>query len=192
MRRIMLVLSTLTSIYSLVIMVRIILTWFSGNIRVPEFLCRITDPFLNWFRRFKLRIGYLDLSAVAALAALSVFSQIFATLAYYGVISAGIVLVLILQALWSVISFILIFIFIILILRLIAYLGNMNIYGFFWRTVDTISQPVLYRINRLLFRGRIVNFPSSIIISATAMVLLYMLLRIGVTLLSRFLLRLPV
>ena len=193
MRQIMSVLSTLTSLYMLIIFIRIILTWFSGNIRVPEFLSRITDPYLNWFRRFPgLRIGYMDLSPVAGLAILSILNQIFSTLARFGVISLGIILTMILQALWSILSFLIILLFIIVILRLIAYLLNLNIYGVFWRMVDTISQPVLFRINRILFGGRIVKFLASLLLSAAALMVTYFILRLAVSLLSGILLRLPV
>ena len=188
----MTVLSAFTSLYILVIMVRIILTWFSGNIRAPEILCRITDPYLNWFRRFGVRVGYLDLSPVLALAVLSILNQIFATLARFGVITLGIILAMILQAIWSIISFFIILISIVLILRTIAYLCNLNIYGVFWRIIDAVSQPILYRINRLLFGGRIVNFLASLIISVAVMGILYFALRFGVSWLSRFLVMLRI
>jgi hypothetical protein len=75
-----------------------------------EVLCRITDPYLDWFRRFSsLRIGALDLSPLAAMAVLSVLNSVFLTLGRYGVITLGLILALILQALWSAASFILSF-----------------------------------------------------------------------------------
>jgi YggT family protein len=192
MRQIMSVFSTITSLYMLVLMARIILTWFSGNIRVPALLSQVTDPYLNWFRRFGLRVGHLDLSPVLALCTLSILNQIFGTMARFGTISLGIILVMILQALWSVVSFLIIIVFIILIVRLVAYLCNMNVYNGFWRIIDAVCQPILYRITRLLFRGRIVNFLMSLIISAGAMLLLYFALRFGVALLSGFLITLPI
>ncbi|MDR2618790.1 MAG: YggT family protein, partial [Treponema sp.] len=153
----MVVLSTFTSVYMLILLVRILLTWFSGisYSRAIDVLSRITDPYLNWFRRFPvLRIGYLDLSPVAALAVLSVANRTFAILARYGTISIGIILAMFLQALWSAVSFILGFFILILILRLTAYLTNRNVYSAFWRVIDTISQPLLFRINRILFGNR--------------------------------------
>jgi len=191
-RPIMTVLSAFTSLYILVIMVRIILTWFSGNIRVPEFLCRITDPYLNWFRRLGLRVGQLDLSPVIALAVLSILNQIFSIMARFGTITLGLILVMILQALWSIISFFIILIFIVLILRLIAYLCNLNVYSGFWRIVDAVSQPILYRINRLFFRGRIINYLAGLILSAAVMAVLYLVCRFIIILLSGFLLGLPI
>ena len=192
MRQIMSILSTLTSIYMLVIMVRIILTWFRGTVTVPDFLCRITDPYLNWFRRFGLRIGYLDISPVIGLAVLSILNLIFGTISRFGSISLGIILAITLQAFWSIASFLLIFIVILMALRLIAYLCNFNTYGGFWRMVDTISQPVLYRINRYLFGGRITNYLHSVIFSVVALVILYLGLRIFVSFLGRLLFSLPV
>ena len=192
MRQIMTILTTLTTIYMLAITVRIILTWFRGTVTVPDFLCRITDPYLNWFRRFGLRIGHVDVSPVLGLAALSIFNQIFGTVARFGFISLGIILALIVQAVWSIVSFLLVFIIIFLILRLIAYLGNLNVYGGFWRIVDTIAQSVLYQINRILFGGKIVNFLTCIILSLAALAVLYFVLSYCISFLAGFLIGLPV
>ena len=193
MRQIVNFLSVLISIYMMVIVVRIILTWFRGIVRTPALLSAITDPYLAWFRQFKfLRIGYLDISPIAALAVLTILNQILATLAQYGTIRLGILLAMCLRVIWSVASFFLVFIIIILFLRLIAYLSNQNTYGSFWRIIDTISQPVLYRINRILFRGRIVNFRISIIVSAAVLTCMYFVLRLGVSVFAGFLFALPV
>jgi YggT family protein len=193
MSQIMNILSTVVSIYMLVIIIRIILTWFRGNVSAPDILCRITDPYLNWFRRFTfLRIGHIDISPIVALAILSIVNQIFFFLAQYGTITLGIVLALVIQAVWSVASFFIIFIIIILALRLIALLTNRNIYSMFWRIIDNISQPILYRINRMIFKGRIVDFRAGILISIGIMALLYFLLRVGISYLLDFLARLPI
>jgi YggT family protein len=192
MRQIMTILSTLTSLYIFVITARILLTWFSGNIKVPEILSRITDPYLNWFRGLGLRVGYLDLSPVVGLAVLSILNQAFTIMARFGAISLGIILAMILQALWSIISFFIILISIVLILRSIAYLCNLNIYGTFWRIIDVVSQPILYRINRFFFRGRIVNFLAGLVISVAAMGILYFALLFIVSLLYGFLIMLPI
>jgi len=173
------ILSALISVYMLIIIVRILLTWFRGTVQVPDFLAKITDPYLFWFRRFTfLRIGYLDLSPIAAIAVLTVVNQILATLARYGRISLGLILAMVLQVAWSVVSFFIIFLFVIVLLRLFAYITNRNTYSTFWRIIDTISQPVLYRINKILFRGRIVNYRTAIITAAAAMAVAYVVLRI--------------
>jgi YggT family protein len=195
MRFLMNILSALTGIYMLLIFIRIMLTWFSGaNYGRPmEILTGITDPYLDWFRRFPaLRAGFLDLSPIVAMAVLSLVNQIFSTLAQYGAISLGIILAMVLSALWSAISFILGFFLIILGLRLIAYLTNQDVYNsVFWKIVDTISQPVLYRIKRILFRRRLVNYLTGIITSMVAVLVLMMVLGTIVKLAIAFLAALP-
>ena len=186
------ILAGFTSLYILLIFIRILLTWFSGaNYGRPmEILSRITDPYLDWFRRFPgLRGGIVDLSPIVAMAVLSVANNIFTTLARFGVIHIGGITAMVLASLWSAVSFILGFFIVVLILRLIAYLTNQNIYGSFWRIIDTISQPVLYRINRFFFRRRLVNYRAVILLSIGTLLGLMIgmgfLIRLAVSLLER-------
>ena len=187
-------LNFIISIYMVIIFFRIMLTWFSGMGRggFEDFLARITDPYLNWFRRFSfLRVGFMDLSPIAALGVLSLISRVISMIARYGRISVGIILALTLQVVWGAVSFILGFMIIILILRLVAYLLAQDSGSPFWRIIETISQPVLFRINRILFRDRIVNFLSGLIISIASLGIIYLVLRILVSIVSIVLSRLP-
>jgi YggT family protein len=181
MRTLFNILGGLTSLYMLVISVRIILTWFSGNSygRPMEILCAITDPYLNWFRRIPgLRVGFLDLSPIVAVAVLSMANRIFATLAFYGVITLGILLAMILQAIWSAFHFVLLFLIAVLVLRLIAHIGNMNIANPFWRIVDTISRPILYKMSRIFFGRRIIRYLHSLVISIAVLAVLLLALSV--------------
>jgi YggT family protein len=200
MRALMNVLGGATSLYMIVIFIRIMLTWFSGMSygRPVEFLCRITDPYLNWFRRFKvLQLANLDLSPIAALAVLSIANNIFITLGRYGTITIGFILGMAVSAIWSAASFILVFFLIILVLRFIAYVTRQNVYGgygigAFWRIIDLLSQPVMFRINRIIFKNRIVRYHTGIITSIAVL----LALRFGLGFLARegirLLARLPV
>jgi len=188
-------LSIILNIYMLIIFIRIILTWFPGfgNSGVINFLSGITDPYLNWFRRFSfLRLGFMDLSPIVALGVLALFNRILGMLASYGRISLGVVLVMALQVLWGAVSFILGFLILILILRLIAFLFRQSGANPFWNVIDTISQPVLYRINRIFFRNRIVKHITSLLVSILSLALIYMALRLLIAFISVMLLRLPV
>ncbi|MDR1374902.1 MAG: YggT family protein [Treponema sp.] len=171
------ILSGITSIYMLLIFIRMILTWFSGAYygRAFEALRSITDPYLDWFRRFPLRLGLFDLSPLAALAVLSLVNNIFSLLARQGRISIGVILGMILSSFWSVASFILGFLIIVLALRLIAYLAGRNVYHSFWRIVDLIAQPVLYRINRIIFRSRLVHYLTGLITALAALLALWII-----------------
>jgi YggT family protein len=171
------VLAGISGIYLFLIFIRILLTWFAGaNFGRPyEILCRICDPYLNWFRRFRLfRNSAMDFSPVLALVTLSLVQNIFTFLGAHGRISLGIILAMVLSALWSIVSLILGLAVIILSLRLIAYLGRFNIYSPFWKLVDMISQPLLYRISRIFFPRRLTNYLFRIIFSIVLLTVLYL------------------
>ncbi|MDR0553835.1 MAG: YggT family protein [Treponema sp.] len=194
MNTIMRILGGLTSLYLILIFIRVMLTWFNGAGygRPAEVLCRITDPYLDWFRRFRsLRLGALDLSPIVAMAVLSIANSIFITLGRYGVITLGLILALILQAVWSAVSFLLGFCAIVLVLRLIAYLTKRNVYSSFWGIIDSISRPVLYRINRIFFRNRLVNYLTGLCLAIAVFVILWLGLRLVVNIGMYFLTRLP-
>jgi YggT family protein len=168
MRLLMGLLAFLAGLYSLLIFIRILLTWFSYNhySKPIQILSSITDPYLDWWRqRFNLRAGSLDLSPIAALAFLSIVQTICSTVSNYGRISLGIILVICISVVWSVVSFIIGFCFFILVLRLIAYMSNSNMYSPFWTVINSISQPLQYRINRIIFGRRIVRFLTGILVS---------------------------
>jgi len=187
-------LAGLVGFYSLLIIIRIILTWFSGGQfgRPEEILARITDPYLDWWRqKLNLRAGYLDLSPIAAIAALSVAQTAFYTIAQTGRITIGILLAICLSALWSAVSFILGFCIVVLILRLIAYLINADMFGVFWRVIDSISKPIQYRISRIIFSKRLVRFTTSIIVSILVLTALLIVGGIVIQIISGILSRLP-
>jgi YggT family protein len=188
------ILTGLIGFYSLLIIIRIILTWFSGGQfdRPVEVLSRVTDPYLDWWRqRLNLRAGYLDLSPIAAMAALSVAQTICSFIAQTGRITIGFLLAVCFSALWSAFSFLLGFCLVVLVLRLIAYLINADMFGTFWRVIDSISKPILYRLSRIIFSSRLVRFTTSIITSILVLTALWIGGGIIVQMVSRILFRLP-
>jgi YggT family protein len=194
MLMIMNLLAGLTGLYSLLILIRIMLTWFGGAQfgRPAEILARITDPYLDWWRRFPLRAGFLDLSPILGMAALSLAQNIFSTIAHYGTISLGIILAIVLSSVWSVVSFFLGFCMVVLGLRLFAYLTRRSVYSNFWRIIETVAQPVLYRISRIVFGNRLVNYRTEMIVALAILLALMIGGRIAVNLLMGLLIRLPV
>jgi len=168
MRLIFSALSFVVSLYILLIFIRVIISWFMSGINSKpiDFLCAITDPYINWWRnKLYLRIGFLDLSPVVGIAALSVLRTILSSISNSERISLGNILALILMSAWSIISFVLGFCVIVLILRMFAYLTNRDIYTTFWKVIESITQPILYETNRLIFGNRIENFLKGLIIS---------------------------
>jgi YggT family protein len=186
-------LAALTGFYTLLIFIRVMTSWFSGaNYGRPvEILRRVTDPYLSWWSRFSfLRAGYLDFSPVAGMAFLSLLQNVFGAVARTGQIRAGIILFILLSSLWSALSFIIGFFIVVLVLRFIAFITNRNVYSGFWRIVDTVSRPVLYRITRIFFRSRIVNYLLGLILSILILIFLFVAgaaaVRIASLLLQRF------
>ncbi|MEL7333391.1 MAG: YggT family protein [Cyanobacteria bacterium J06560_2] len=70
---------TFLSIYSLLLIVRILLSWFPNiDWSNPFFstISQLTDPYLNLFRSIIPPIGGLDLSAILAIIALQVMTNL--------------------------------------------------------------------------------------------------------------------
>ncbi|MDR2313362.1 MAG: YggT family protein [Spirochaetaceae bacterium] len=185
------VLAGIISVYMFLIFIRIILTWFPGaNFGgLFIFLCHICDPYLNWFRRFRpFKNSPIDFSPLIALGVLSLFHRLILLWGSPGGGSPGALLILLLNAAWSIIVWILGFFIVILILRMAAYLGNYNIYSPFWHFVDLIAQPLMYRISSIFFPSKIVHYLFriifSIVILAAVAVLLWGIFHFGVRLLA--------
>jgi len=188
------VLAAVSSLYMLLIMARIILTWFPAALegRPMALLGSATDPYLNLFRGIAfLRSGTMDFSPIAALAVLSVLTQILSTAAAYGRITFGIVLALVLRAGWSIFAFLFGFLGLAMTARLVAFLARWNSLHPVWRVVDALINPVMFRLNRAIYRDRIVNFRQGLL---TGIIILFGLRILGgmlVGLLAGLLIRLP-
>ncbi|NLK60595.1 MAG: YggT family protein [Treponema sp.] len=143
-------LSTLASVFSLICLVRIVLTW-APNLEYStagRFLARLCDPYLNWFRRFSFtRIGPADFSPILALGTLSVATMVLSSIAATGRISLLVVAFALFQVIWSFVSFILSILVIFLFIRLIYDLVNRYGYSPFWTMLDRFLNPVISRVS---------------------------------------------
>lgn len=194
MATLMRVLGAFTTIYMILIFLRIMLTWFDAGRLGASYsvLSRITDPYLDWFRRFPaLRTESMDFSPVAALAVLSVVNNVFLTIGMYGRITVGILLSMVLSSLWSAAAFVLTFFIIVLALRWLSYTLGRNSVLPLWRAVDALSKPLLYRINRIIYRDRLVDYRTALVTAAAVLLAARVLIGIAVGILSRLLGRLP-
>jgi YggT family protein len=138
-----------------------------------------------------LRLGFIDLSPLVGVAALSVLRSILHTIYRYETISLGIILGLILLSLWSIVSFILGFCIIVLVLRMFAFLTNRDIYTPFWKIIESISQPLLYKTNRLIFGNRIESYLKGIVISTLILAVIWIGGGFLLPLLANLLFKLP-
>ena len=190
------ILLAIIGIYSFLIFIRIIISWFGGSIagKPVELLFRITDPYLNWWRNhFNLRIGFLDLSPIAGIAFLSLLQSILNSLSRFNRISLGNILAIVLLSAWSVASFILGFCLIIIVLRLIAYLTNRDVYNSpFWSIINSIGEPLLYRTNRFIFGNRLHSYLKGIILSLLLLVAIRVVGEFAVAFVARILAKFPI
>ncbi|MGK7934145.1 MAG: YggT family protein [Microcystaceae cyanobacterium] len=72
-------------IYSLLIIVRILMSWFQTAewaYSIISFLSPVTDPYLNIFRSFIPPLGGLDLSPILAILLLNLLSNVLGNLTY--------------------------------------------------------------------------------------------------------------
>ncbi|MEW6459110.1 MAG: YggT family protein [Bacillota bacterium] len=76
------VISTAFSVYTLLIIGRILLSWIPHNPYNPvvRFIYDLTDPYLNIFRRVIPPLGMIDISPIVAILVLSLIRSVIITL----------------------------------------------------------------------------------------------------------------
>jgi len=195
MRFIFGILASLTGIYSLIIFIRIIFSWFGNMVggKPVEIINRITDPYLDWWRqKLHLRIGNFDFSVIPAILFLSFIQNIFHSLSKAERITLGFLLAKILLLIWNIISVIIGFFIIVIVIRLIGYFINSNIYSPFWSVIDSITQPLLYRTNRIFFGKKIGGYLIGIILSLLLLIVIIAGGGFIVSLISNIFYKLPI
>jgi len=186
--------SALVSLYMVVILIRIVLTWFRGmhTGRAEEFLASITDPYLNWFRRnVPVRLGALDFSPVVGILVLGLMNTIANQLAFAGTITFSFILAIIVSAIWSVISFFLTLFLIAAIIRLVGMLANMDSGGRFWIVLEQIVNPALQMTVRPFLRGRFTNYRDSLLFFIAVLIGILILGRVVISFLVGLIQQIP-
>jgi len=189
------ILALITGIYSLIIFIRIIFSWFGSMVygKPVEIINKITDPYLDWWReKLRLNVGGFDFSVIPAVVFLSFIQNIFQILSVSEKITFGFFLAQILLSLWNIFSFIIVFFIIVIVIRAIGYLHNGDIYSPFWSFIDSISQPLLYRMNRIFFGKRIGSYLAGIFLSLLFLIILLVGGKIVIMILSGILYKLPI
>ena len=163
------------SIYSLLCVIRIFLTWIPGLSYSPfgRFLSSVCDPFLNLFSRTRwLRFGAIDFSPIFALAVLSMASFIFERLSHGMPISVGLIFMLIIQTAWSIVAAIIFFLIIVVAIRLIvAWIGG-DKNSSLWYQIDSSLSPFVYSITKLFSGGRPVAYKNALVFALALLIIL--------------------
>ena len=163
------------NIYSLLCMIRIILTWIPGISYSPfaRFLSQLCDPYLNLFRGIRwLRMGSFDFSPAIAMVVLQVAANLLSNIGRMSRLSVGVLLATLLSLAWSIASSIINFIIILLVVRLLILLIGKQDYNStnpFLNQIDSSLNPLMYRISRTFSGGRPISFKAGLIISAVSL-----------------------
>jgi YggT family protein len=188
------ILGALTSLYMILCTVRVFMSWAPGFElgRAGRIIADIVDPFLALFSRIRfLRTDRFDFSPIAALAILSVANNMFSTIALTGRISFGFILSLILNALWSAFAFVFSFMSACALLRIIVFVAKWNSLHPVWVVLDSILNPVLYRINKFIYRNKAIDYLQGLITGFIVLILFRAVGGAAIRLLSSLLIALP-
>ncbi len=178
------IISAFLSLYSLLCLLRIIITWIPNYSysKPADILAQICDPYMNLFRGIKwLRFGSFDFSPALALCILGAGSQLFSSLANGGYINLQMILAMILGIFFSIPSSFIFFLIILFAIRLILIMINRDSYntsGFMANQIDSSISPIVYRIARTFAMGRRITYKAALIISIIALLFLQFALRI--------------
>ncbi len=189
------IVSSLVSLYMVLCIIRIFFSWIPSltDTKWGKLIARLTDPYLNLFRGFSLfRTTAVDFSPIVALAVLSVLNNLFMTLSYAVRITLGFILSLLLDAAWSAISFVLGFFLVISVIRIIGFLARIAVLHPLWQILDGIINPLLFRINKIIYRGRAVQYLQGLITGFVAVLVVRALGGFLVRLLTSLLMSLPI
>lgn len=186
---------SLVTLYSLMCLVRIVLTWLpeANYSPIGRLLSSACDPFLDWFRRFSFaRTATMDFTPILALGALSLISRVFMTLGETGKVSLGSVLAGVLGILWSFFAFVLNIFILLLVVRIVYEFANPYGFSQFRSVLDRFLSPTISRVTGFFFRRQVISYRVSVILTTVVFVVARVALDYGVDALARILRNLPV
>lgn len=170
------ILGAVLSVYMIILMIRVMLTWFRAaqNGQVYRYLAMITDPYLNWFRRFSvLKFGMIDFSPILGFVILGFVVNILNSIATYGKITVGVVIALLINGIWSIISFILVLLIILTIIRLLgATVARSGFIAQMSSSIDSIIEPVISWVRRNIFRNKFTPYTTQLGIAIAILIIL--------------------
>jgi len=187
------IVSAVLQVYMLLLVIRIVLTWVSMDHGHPvlRILHAVSDPYLNWFRRFRFLIwGNLDFSPLAALLVVNFFSSLARLIAVYGQITVGIVLAILVQLLWGAASFFFLLLGVLSVIRFLAVQFRWGGQGL-WAYLDAVLQPPAAFVGRIIRPGTFVAYTTTLLVLGIVNLAIWGLGGFLVSIVSPLLLSLP-
>ena len=188
-------LSSLVTAYTLLVFVRVMLTWFPSAqySKFGQFLANLCDPFLNLFRKIRfLRFGNLDFSPALAIGVLALSSSFLQRLANGQRISVGMILSALVSICWSLMHSLLeIFVLILIIRLIVSFFSSLNNSPFFL-SLDNFLSPLLYSISRKFAPNRYIKYQTLLVIGIVTSVVLIVIGNILIGIICGLLSALPI
>lgn len=200
MRSIAQFLTLLLSFYYLMIIVRILLTYFQQRMgSTPEsaltvILRKSVDPFLDLFRRlFPVQLGNLDLSPIFALLSVSLVQRLLQIFIYTGKMTLGYAMAFIIRSLWwSAGAYIVGIVAILLAIRLYFCYHKSPLSIQLIAALERLVDPILDFVHRLIFAGKEIANKKLIWATLIFIVAIFILLSLGINQLANLLVQLQV
>jgi YggT family protein len=175
MRLILTILSGLVTAYSFILILRVLVSWFSGDQwgAPARFLFLITEPVLKIFRGLRfLRTGTVDFTPLAAIVSLQIIASLLSSFAQARFFSLLIVAAALLLAVWRIIFSILVFYTIVALIRLGGLLFSRRPGGAFFQVLDSLLGPPVLLVSRLFPRRHEADYRAVLGILAGILVIL--------------------
>lgn len=160
--------------YMLLIFIRIIITWFGGSDfgKPYQILSSVTDPYLNYFRRFSfLKFGMMDFSPIAGILFLVIMLDILNTIASLGSITVGLILSIILTAVWSAVNFLITFFIILTLIRLVTGALNATKQSPLMTTLETILTPLTNLVYHKIFKNSNITYMTCLAVTGGLLII---------------------
>lgn len=180
------VLSAAVSIYTILCLIDIFMSWIPGLkfTSFGRFISSVTDPYMGFFSRFGfLRFGNVDFSPILSIGILSLISSVLGGINSTGRIWFGGILASLISMLWSVVSSVFTIFGIIIFVRWIILLFTKNnSYNPMWANLDNMIGKFSYKVSRTFTKGQI-TYKTSLLITWIAMAVAMFLCQILVSIL---------
>lgn len=160
-------LSFAITIYTILCLIDIILTWIPGAkfTSFGKFISTICDPYLDFFcKRGWLRLGNFDFSPILSIGVLSLASSILSGINQTGRVFFGGILATIISMLWSVCNSLISILFLLVLVRWIVLLAHHGQTDFnsAWNQLDMFINKFSYKIAKT-FVKKPINYQTTLL-----------------------------
>lgn len=184
----------LLTLYLFILSFAIIISWFGRDYgRFGDILRAVTRPYLDFFRRFTpIHLGHLELSPLVGFALLYFVLRILDAVRWYGTISLGLVLAVLLVTVWGIAQGAITLLVILMIIRIVTLYMHPKPGSQLVLFLDSILAPILAWVKRGLFRNRPIHARGLLIVTTLILVAFAVLGTLGIRMLAPLLYGLPI